>query len=585
MPGWTGTLVGGDPLIPAGARTSSYTLTEDNATMTSGASSTAYPTPIAVSPPGTYWVELQQLVAGVWTKLLRYVWNGVDDFVGAPDNPYPYNPYFYSAQTAGDVLRFQLFGPAGGLVENLRVAFEPTSYYDPDRPWLVQRYTVTGPPSLARAWGPDVTIAGVAVPTLVAQAFNADDLATPIAELPEMWNASWHDRDNEAGSASLTVANDDPALVLIDDGDVIRFDLHGRPAFSFVVRERERVTLSSDEEAGEVTTLAGPGLFGLLERMLVQPSRGIAALPKEQTRQFSWASYDYDDARWGTAKALAPVANWTPAWYGVRETNRAWPNTLIQWIWGWEGNTLLAPPGEVYFRQTFYLNDAQHLLRLYAACDDTGDVYLDGQHLAELAQWTNDPSNVAIVDLPDVDAGWHVIAAHVEQGPGTITYNGAPFNPAAFAAGVWVLSLAGGVETEALLWTDANWKILPYPAQPPGMTPGDVALRVLGEAEARGCVTITTTFSATHDSAGTPWPIVGDISTNVGRDIFTFFRELSSTYVDMAMDTAGRLSMWVKDTRALQSGSLDPKGELFATRNTTDPYAVNLAALTHQRVD
>lgn len=120
-------------------------------------------------------------------------------------------------------------------------------------------------------------------------------------------------------------------------------------------------------------------------------------------------------------------------------------------------------------------------------------------------------------------------------GPGsTPTY----FNPAGLLVAVYE-STSNGLGA-LLNVTNNTWRCLPYPANAPGMTPGEVMNHLISEAKARGCFPqFQTTFNSFVDSAGSPWTKLGDISTRVGDDYLTVLTQLAETYIDFSMKPAG----------------------------------------------
>lgn len=414
--------------------------------------------------------------------------------------------------------------------------------------------------------------------TLAAQIVARDDLGTVIATLPLSRQRHWLDQLNEPGSGSIVVQNDDPALASINDGDVIQFLLDGEVVYAFVVRTRDHVAEDPNGAAARITTLSGPGLLGVLDEAVVYPSRGLSGVPIEEVRLFSWPAPDYDDSDWDTPMSFGPVAgNATPAWYGVGPIE-LWNDYSAEMIWATGSTDRLAPGGKCYFRKSFTVVDATRATLTYVA-DDIGNVYLDGGLVITGNQWGNLPGDVTSVDV-DLDAGSHVIAVEVSNSGEPADIDG-PFDPAMVAVTLHGLDRLGNLSASPIVYTDETWKILAYPATPPGMTPGEVIAKVVGEGQARGALGgVTLGFDGALDADGVAWPVVGDISTRVGTDVLTFVRELCATYVDVAVDPATlELSAWRQDGR----------GSTVAVTLTpaTDPDDVdsgNLTTLTHRRV-
>lgn len=379
---------------------------------------------------------------------------------------------------------------------------------------------------------------------------------------------------SEPGSASIMFANDDPDLALIGDDALVLFELWGWAAFTMLPRELSRVTISPQEESGGLTTVTGAGTLAVLEEAVIYPSRGLAAWPIEEDRVFSWPSVDYDDSWWGPITVVAPTVADMAAFYlslGAPSSANEWPDPTAAVIWGGPADRYGAPDGDVYFRQTFTAPERGNY-RLYWLLDNWGTVYIDGQSVSSTTGKETFQDTVK-VDL-QLSAGTHTVAV-----VGT-NWASPPYNPGALALCVYALDSTGNRTTLAT-HTDSTWRALPYPPEPPGMTPGEAMLHCIAEAQARNAVVeLTTAFDARADSAGAPWPIVGDLATKVGYDLLTFFRELAGTYIDMAMAPASMvLYAWARGTRGEDSGVT-----LHRPSDPADPWTGNLGQLSHKRV-
>lgn len=128
--------------------------------------------------------------------------------------------------------------------------------------------------------------------------------------------------------------------------------------------------------------------------------------------------------------------------------------------------------------------------------------------------------------------------------------------------------------------SNASWKCLAYPANEPGMTPGEVLGILLVEAQNRGALEgLVWTFHPTTDSAGRPWRRVGDISTRVGDDLLTVIRQLGQTYVEFAMRPAGL----VLDVYDIDTPVAAPIATFTIPSDPDDPTSGNLTGLTIER--
>lgn len=445
------------------------------------------------------------------------------------------------------------------------------------------------------ARGPRIRQAGAEVPAIAALVYRPLDIggstsrglhrASLVTRLDRAWGRTWQDRLNDVGSGQLVLANDDPQLALVNDGDLVRFELYGEAAMSWFVEDRERHAVAEGEEADQTTTLQGPAHVSLLGQSLVYPararlvwpppaSRPIGGLPIEEDRIFAWSALGFPDGAWGRAAPYGRVRDDSPAWTGLID---AWPvGSDAQWLWAPGFDTSFAASGSCYFRHQFDLAAATTLV-VYVAADDEMHVYLDGAKAVDRAEWYNSPGDVQSFRV-DVDAGTHCIAALCSNGE--LAPTDPHFNPAGFACTVYAAQKDGSV-VGPILDSDATWKLLAYPTVAPGMTPGQILLTVLGEAnQRRGFPQIAAAFNERVDSDGAPWAVAGEVATKVGTTVLDFAKELAATYIDFWMEPGTfTLHAWNKDKRGRARN-------VTLTRPTdpTDPYSGNLAGLVHHVV-
>jgi hypothetical protein len=412
------------------------------------------------------------------------------------------------------------------------------------------------------------------------------DRRRPPLTFDQLKAPKFQDVFSEAGSGSVVFANDDPDLAQISETSLLMFELHGYAAFTMLPRQLDRVTVSPQEEVGEQTTVSGPGNLAVLEEALVYPSRGLGAWPIEDDRSFTWHSTDYDDSPWGPSYGIVKVS--TPDTYWSKANIEDWPDPDAEWMWapGYVKSDTpgaWAPPGPCYFRQEIWLPDGSTELEIYAAFDDVGDVYLDGQSVLH-GEFGNNPTITGNVNdrmkvfserMP-ANAGRHLIAIRNDNGmdiegdesdnPGGVLFT--------------CYAKAGSIRMDTpLLRSDSTWRCLPYPPQPPGMTPGEAMLHCINEGQARGALNgLECAFDRYTDSAGVPWPVVGDIATKVGYDLLTFFRELAGTYIDIAMAPGSLvLYAWAYGQRGERTG-------IQLVKATGTPDSGSIAQLNHKRV-
>lgn len=446
---------------------------------------------------------------------------------------------------------------------------------------FIAGHAVRGP--LAR--GPAITRAGDTIPPLAAKLYRRSNLVTPVADLTaDGLSKKFYDQLNEAGSGSIELPNDAAAIALIGEDDLIRFEVDGWAAQTILVNDVERHSVAQGEEAEQLTTLTGPGHLSVMSEAVVYPSNGIAALPIEENRVFNWTSFDFNDASWGPSYGIVSFAQ--PNTYWSKANLRGFPDGGAMWMWVPGADENWAWPGvPCYFRRFIDIPPGATTLVYYAAYDDYGTLFLDGAEIGGgefgenpmMTHRTADGMNLYRDEI-DISPGRHVLAVKMENG---IDPEGDyQMNPGALLFSAYVRHGSEPEEFGPIVHSDSSWRCLPYAVTEPGMTPGEVLLHCIGEAQARGALLgVTVGFSDRLDSEGNPWPVVGDISTKVGTDVFTFLRELSATYVDFWMEPASlTLHMWIQDGRGANQNVT-----LHVPTVATDPMSGNLAALDHHR--
>jgi hypothetical protein len=443
------------------------------------------------------------------------------------------------------------------------------------------------------AAGPSIVRAGDTIPALAAKLYRRGDLVNPVADLTDgTLGKKFLDQLNDTGSGSIDLPNDSPAIPLIGEDDLIRFEVNGWAAQTILVNDVERHTVGSGEEAEEMTTLSGPGHLSVMSEAIVYPSNGLGVLPVEDNRLFNWTAFDFNDLFWGPSYGITKYS--TPGTYWSYAGIQRWPDPDAYWMWrpsaltgarlDWE------PPGPCYFRRFIDVPEGATTLVFYSAFDDYGDIYLDGVNIATgefgpnpmMTGRPRDRMNT-YKDEIEVTPGRHIIAAYVENGldpEWNIPGEAETQNPGALLFSCYVRHGAEPQEWGPIMRSDSSWRCLPYPPTPPGMTPGEALIHCLHEAQRRGAlIGVTFAFNEAVDSDGNPWPVVGDIATKVGTDLLTFLRELAATYIDFWMEPASMtLHAWIKDGRgALRNVTLR------TPTDPDDPATGNLITLDHHR--
>jgi hypothetical protein len=450
-----------------------------------------------------------------------------------------------------------------------------------------QTAAVLGADALATAGSVMSVQPGQVVPRLEATLRIRPNVEVVERVIEGCMRRQWQDELNETGSASMVIPNEVTDSTTINEGNIVVFADEGWTVFGWIVKEIERVQIARGEESEQVTTFSGVGLLGLLAEAVVYPPRGPDRVPFADERYFTWFSPDFE-AQWFWPQATMLIS------YGETENSGTgwddeqgkplpydWPDRDAEWIWSAGVNLDWAPEGTCYFAGEFTVPaDVSHII-VYFAADDWGKLYFDGQHVGD-TEWANEDT-VALEFWTEVTPGEHYLGAKVDNAPPDPEWADLHlYNPAGMICSVYP-SDGEEVTGPPLYRSHDGWRVCGYPASPPGMTPGMAMWHCIHEAIMRTTLEgLEISWNDVVDSDGNPWPIMGEISTKVGTDYLTFFKELAATYVDFWMEPASfTMHAWVKGMRGAHLDDV----ELYPVTDPTDPWSGNLAGLTFRRVN
>lgn len=370
----------------------------------------------------------------------------------------------------------------------------------------------------------------VVVARLAARLFPADYSGSGV-ELDDSWGRRWQDVLKDAGEGRVNVQNDDPDAAGLDFGKIIRFDLDGEATWSMSIEGLKRRTLQVDE-ADEYTSVTGGGLLAEWERSVVDPPLGPNRLPFADQRIMSYVDPSYDDVSWGTAVAtttnvgqigVAPADLQPPA------PPAGFPTQAALQIWDRSSAGPSVPQGFAYFRKAFTVG-SDLTVQVWAGGDDAYDIHLDGVPILSDPGWYRGQHRHQQLELT---AGTHYIAASVE-------------NQNAAKAGLWLAvvevdTTTGKLEDVPVLVTDATWKVLGYPSEIPGFTPGACVHQFFDEAQAQGQLSEWTIVGDRYvDAQGNPWQTIVRDAFNIGLDLVSALKQLGETHIDFEVAPARR---------------------------------------------
>lgn len=346
-------------------------------------------------------------------------------------------------------------------------------------------------------------------------------MGTDQGELVRTHGRQFRVQRNDCGSGLFLIQNDDSQLPVLAYGDVVKFRIDGSVARFAMLVERKRIAkVSQGEEHGEVTEVSGRGTLAVLEEAVVFPEFPVGddrVLPSSDARVFNFSSSYLSDASWAWATENDSSD------YGVPQD---WPDVNVgTWIWDRDVTASNVPIGDCYFRKSFSLA-ADERVQIHVAADDLYEVWVDNQLVLEEDRWYAGQSQNVQVDL---DSGSHLIAIKAHN-----------VNVAKAGLKVAVFGLDANNEadtSDVKVESDATWKVLGYPAGPPGFTIGKILDVLLDEARARGALTdVTVGFSDTRDSANSLWDIEVNSSFRFGMDYLAVIRQIAAAgYAEFSM--------------------------------------------------
>lgn len=413
-----------------------------------------------------------------------------------------------------------------------------------------------------------VSIVGPFIPDLSAELWSNDGVF--LSPLATQTGLRFQDVLNDFGSGQLSLQLDDPDIALLVPGTEVRCYLFGRLVFTFQIVQPPRIrALTSNEEAGMVKQAAGPGRLQETARARVDPPVALDDPLNPQHRIYSFASNDFPNAgSWGKATALFKASKLDP----IRKVRidyttvidgeedivesvdvpapNGWPVPDAMWIWGQPDTTI---PGRNFFRKKFSLA-AAGTYAVLATADNYFTLYIDGTPILGQSDVRQSWKDYVRVDL-DISAGEHTFGCVGVNAP--LPGKPAANNPAAILVAVCEIDEDGEVILPALIQTNGTWDALPYPAQTPGWTPGQILIDAIDEAQARGAMPgFSYDFTAENDSNGDPWPFLEGFSTAVGssiRDILTGLVEQG--HIDFRVSPGGKvLQAFNQGSVAVNSG-------------------------------
>ena len=339
---------------------------------------------------------------------------------------------------------------------------------------------------------------------------------------------------NEAGSGGVTVQQDHPSQALLTAGNVVRLCAGSTPLFAWRVVDRttKNITKVPSELVHEIS---GDGLLADWQTAVVGP--WTSGRPISQDRVFNWASPPLDTSSWLTTLFIQSRAGVDSTW------PRAYPVAPLFTAWVLARTSSGSQPvGDSLFRRPFTL-DADAMVGLYLAADDSFDVWIDGVLLDRNVALPPDRAGFEETWRAAVpcSAGTHHLAVKVTNWGGPSALLGAAFTITSDLIDEPLFSTNGDVA--------GGWLGLDYPTPKPGFTAPQITQMLLTEAQARG--RLTGWSISVH---GTHSPIE-EFATRLGTKYSDVLDALSAGWVDLDADPTGlTLHLYPKDDMGSVTG-------------------------------
>lgn len=284
-----------------------------------------------------------------------------------------------------------------------------------------------------------------------------------------------------SGSGTLTIRNDHPDYDDFTARRLVRCNLDGSAAFTWMLQRKTVTRLSQDGPGGKVTVWTGAGALSVLG-MGEYHSAVVVGDGDTGFKTFGWITEDYDDSAWSepTSRGLASTLL-------VEDVD--WPDDTAEWIGSADG-------GSASYLRRFLETSARTQkagdVRIFATGKGDWRLWVDGQE-----KMSGDADDVGSVDFT-LDANDHQLALKVDSGPGLLTI--VRVNDDGSLGGVIYRSFTQGVFGTG---DPDPWKGKEGGSTPTNITATYVASRLLSAAQTRSSLTgVTENFTDTTDTDG-----------------------------------------------------------------------------------
>lgn len=380
-----------------------------------------------------------------------------------------------------------------------------------------------------------------------------DDGVTIVDELDLSWDVTWLDEANGTGTGTFVLPFDDTVTAdLCTPGRLVRCYMYGLEAFTWRIDGPPEVDeLKRGEEAEEVRRFSGTGWAGLLDDVRVEPAIPVLEAEPDlaspfggRDRVFSFASPDFPNDTWGYAYEHYEYRDLQPFRFQTVETLEnifddlpspvamPYPNSdyylasgpPVYWIWA---SSDFFSVGWGFFRGILINPPVGSTLTLSCSADNLFILYVDGVPVmgeqADVLMWTGYKE----VTVTITESRYYLLGAAVQN----TGLEGGGFNPGGWLCASYYAGDQGEPIAAAIL-SNQFWTASFSAGAWPGWTAGQIAQRLLYEANVRGSVNgvLGYTFTDFSDTYGNPWTVT--IDGNATEFVPTFAVRVGQTVLE-----------------------------------------------------
>lgn len=356
------------------------------------------------------------------------------------------------------------------------------------------------------------------------------------------FDVQWTDPANAIGNGSFRLTTDDAQTAGISILDLVSISIDGvADAFWFVIESIRTKDVDSDEAAGMITTFSGRGSASELERIGIYPALGLVASTTGQTAGYDIARSPWDDNRlygWPDpvrGGLLNQSVDNSDNVTQMTGTDRpvGWPDVEAFYVGESTGADVVYGVARID-----PLDSTSDKVIVWFAPLDEGEIYWNGVLIKQVLGAEVDPTKCYRIVLDVTPAQPQILSVKVRR---IISANA-----------LWGCCVHQIGDPNFVLRTQGpgqDWGLFADPTDPPGITPGDLIMQILEEADDRGDAHgWTVDFDDVLDSNGDPWPLIPIFPARVAQDtLVDVLDRLTEGWIDWAVvpGSNGRtLSAW-----------------------------------------